>query len=40
MAARVPVPVAEAIEERRRASGQSKTDLILEALEAYFSTKK
>jgi len=40
MAARVPVPVAEAIEARRRQSGQSKTDLILEALEAFFSTKK
>jgi len=39
MAARVPVPVAEAIEERRRQDGLSKSDVIIAALEAYFSDK-
>ena len=40
MAARVPLPVAEAIEEYRQAADLTKADAIIEALTAYFGGKK
>lgn len=40
MAARVPVPVAEAIEEYRQAADLTKADAIILALTAYFGAKK